>query len=76
VLAVLLDPNVMLQAGVDLRTWVREGIGGQSRWWREVATWPEDRREQWAERVSLMELDGALSRDEAERHAYRLVVGL
>jgi hypothetical protein len=33
------DPNQLLQDGVDLRTWVREGLGGEPRWWREVASW-------------------------------------
>jgi hypothetical protein len=66
----------MLQAGVDLRTWIREGLGRQLSWWREVATWPDERRERWAERACIMETDGALSRDEAEIQAYRLVMGL
>jgi hypothetical protein len=66
------DANAMLQGGVDLRTWVREGLGLQPTWWREVATWPDDCREQWAERVCLMELDGGLTRDEAERQAFAL----
>jgi DNA primase len=67
------DPNQMLQSGVDLRTWVREGLGGEPRWWRELARWPKDRREQWAERASIIELDGGLTRDNAERQAFALL---
>jgi hypothetical protein len=70
------DPNAMLQAGVDLRTWVREDLGLQPTWWREVATWTDARREQWAERACLMEADGALSRDDAEIQAFRLMAAL
>ena len=70
------DPNAMLQGGAEVRTWIREGLALQPTWWREVAAWPDDRREQWEERACIMEMDGALSRDEAEMQAYRLVVGL
>jgi DNA primase len=69
------DPNQLLQDGVDLRTWVREGLGGELCWWREVARWPEDRREQWAERVAIMELDGTLARHEAEWLAFEQMGG-
>jgi DNA primase len=69
------DPNAMLQAGVDLRTWVRQGLGLQPPWWRELAHWPDDRREQWAERAVIMEIDGGLSREEAEQQAYLAVRG-
>jgi hypothetical protein len=64
------DPNQLLQDGVDLRMWVREGLGGESRWWRKFARWSEDRREQWEERVSIMEMDGMLARHEAEQGAF------
>jgi hypothetical protein len=67
------DPNQMLQDGIDLRIWVREGLGLQPTWWREVTTWPEDRREQWAERACLIEIDAALSRHDAEMQAFRLM---
>jgi hypothetical protein len=70
------DPNAMLQGDVDLRTWVREGLGQRPHWWHEVARWQEDRRERWAERAAIMEVDGALSRDEAEMQAYQLVAAL
>jgi hypothetical protein len=43
----------MLQGDVDLRTWVRAGLGQRPRWWREVARWTEERREQWAERAAI-----------------------
>jgi hypothetical protein len=68
------DPDAMLQGGVDLRTWVREGVGGESRWWREVALWPDERRERLAERAAIMEVDGGLGRDEAERQAFARLV--
>lgn len=61
--------NTVLLDGIHLRAWVWEGFGLQPTWWREVATWPEGRREQWVERACLMETEGALSNDEAERQA-------
>jgi DNA primase len=67
------DPNAMLQAGVDLRSWIREGLGQEPRWWRDMARWPEDRREEWGERSSIMEIDGGLSRDAAEQEACALL---
>ena len=60
----------MLQDGADLRTWVREGLGMHPKWWRELARWPEERQEWWAERAAIMEVEGGLSRDEAERQAF------
>jgi DNA primase len=67
------DPNAMLQAGADLRTWVREGLVLQPRWWRELAGWPKSHREWWAERAGLMEVDGGLSRAAAEWEAFCLL---
>jgi hypothetical protein len=37
---------------------------------RLVEFWPEDRRERFEERAAVMEFDGGLSRDEAERRAF------
>jgi hypothetical protein len=68
------DPNAMLQAGVDLRMWVREGVGDGPPWWREVARWSEARRDAWAERGAILEVEGGLMRDEAERQAFALIV--
>jgi len=68
------DPSAILQDGADLRTWVREGLGTQPQWWRELATWPEERQELWAERAAILEVDGGLERDEAERLAVALLV--
>jgi DNA primase len=67
------DPNAMLQAGADLRLWVREGLALPPRWWREMATWPDERREQWAERACIMEIEGALQRADAEQQAFDLL---
>jgi DNA primase len=67
------DPAAMMQGGADLRTWVREGLGMDPKWWRDVACWSEDRQELWAERAAIMEVEGGLSRDEAERHAFELL---
>jgi hypothetical protein len=64
------DPSAMLQAGADLREWIRAGLGGELTWWRELAGWPEDRRERWEERALIMEAEGGLSRDAAEQQAY------
>jgi hypothetical protein len=52
------DANAMLQGGVDIRIWVREALGQGPLWWREVARWPTDQRERWAERACIMELEG------------------
>jgi hypothetical protein len=38
-----------------------------------MAGWPEDRREEWGERSSIVEIDGGLSRDAAEQEAYALL---
>ena len=67
------DPAAMLQGGANLRTWVREGLGTGPKWWRDLACWPEDRQELWAERAAILEVEGGLSRDEAERHAFELL---
>jgi len=39
-------------------------------WWQEVARWPADRRDRWAERAAMMEMVGGLVRDEAVRQAF------
>jgi hypothetical protein len=39
--------------------------------WREtVASWPEDKRDTWAERAAVLEYDAGLLRAEAERAAF------
>jgi DNA primase len=67
------DPSAMLQDGVDVRGWVREGLGMQHYWWRQVAYWPKERQELWMERAAIMGLDGGLLRDDAERAAFTQV---
>jgi hypothetical protein len=52
---------------------VREGLGGEAPYWREVAQWPEAQREWWAERAALMEVEGRLRRAEAEYASYRFL---
>jgi hypothetical protein len=69
------DPSAMLQGGADVRTWVREGLAQEPSWWRELARWPEQRRELWAERAVIMEIDGGLLRNDAERAAFARVQG-
>jgi hypothetical protein len=69
------DPSAMLQDGADLRTWVREGLGTEPQWWRELATWSEERQALWAERAAIMEVDRGLARNEAEQHAFLAVKG-
>jgi DNA primase len=64
------DPSAMLQDGAELRTWVREGLDQRSRWWRELARWPEDCREAWAERAAILEVEGGFVRHEAELTAF------
>jgi hypothetical protein len=39
-------------------------------WRAAVASWPADERERWEERAAIMEFDGGLPRDQAERAAY------
>jgi hypothetical protein len=70
------DPNAMLQDGADLRTWIRKGLGAEPKWWRELARWPEERQELWAERVAILEVEGGLVCDEAERQAFALLADL
>jgi hypothetical protein len=67
------DPAAMLQDGANLRTWVREGLGMDPKWWRDLASWPEEQQELWAERSAIMEVEGGLSRDDAERQAFKLL---
>jgi len=67
------DPAAMLQDEANLRTWVREGLGTGPKWWHQLARWPEDRQELWAERAAIMEVEGDLLRDEAERQAFEIV---
>jgi DNA primase len=69
------DPSAMLQDGADLRTWIREGLGGASKWWREIACWPPELRELWEERAAILEVEGGFSRNEAERLASVLADG-
>jgi hypothetical protein len=64
------DPNAMLQDGVDLRTWIHEGLGQEPYWWRDIASWPNERREVWAERAAILEVDAGFVRHEAELTAY------
>jgi hypothetical protein len=65
----------MLQEGVDLRTWIWEGLGGELRWWRDVAGWPDAQQEWWAERAAMVEVEGGVSRHEAEYLAWVLARG-
>jgi DNA primase len=69
------DANAMLQEGVDLRTWIWEGLGGELRWWRDVAGWPDAQQEWWAERAAMVEVEGGVSRHEAEYLAWVLARG-
>jgi DNA primase len=69
------DPNAMLQGGVDLRTWVREGLGQGPHWWRDLAVWPDERRDGWAERAAILEVDAGFLRHEAELMAYLITSG-
>jgi len=63
------DPSAMLQDRADLRTWIREGLGGTSKWWREIACWSAEVRELWEERAAILEVEGGFARNEAERLA-------
>ena len=66
------DPAAMRQGGADLRTWVREGLGMDPKWWWELARWLDDQQARWAERAAMIEVEGGLSRDESERHAFEV----
>jgi DNA primase len=69
------DPAAMLQDGANLRTWVREGLGTGPQWWHQLARWPADQQELWAERAAIMEVEGDLLRAAAERQAFDLLRG-
>jgi hypothetical protein len=32
----------MLQARVDLRTWIRAGLDLEPKWWHDLAGWPDE----------------------------------
>jgi DNA primase len=64
------DPSTMLQHGADLRTWIREGLDAEPKWWRELAHWPEEHRELWEERAAILEVEAGLPRDDAEQQAF------
>jgi hypothetical protein len=63
----------MLQAGVDQRTWVREALDLGPTWWRELAGWPDERQDLWADQAVIMEIQEALTRDAAEQEAYAML---
>jgi hypothetical protein len=41
-----------------------------------VAQWPEERREQWAERAAIMEVEETMARCDAERQAFQRLGGV
>jgi hypothetical protein len=43
-------------------------------WQEQLAGWPQEWRELWAERAAIME-EGGLARDDAERHAFERLRG-
>jgi len=42
--------------------------------WKEKRVIPDELREEYEERAAILEIDGGLSRGEAERRAYEAVV--
>jgi hypothetical protein len=40
-----------------------------------VKQWPHDKRMEWEERAAIMEFDGGLSRERAEKLAYARLMG-
>jgi hypothetical protein len=42
-------------------------------WQEQLAGWPQKWRDLWEERASIMEYEGNLARDDAERHAFELL---
>jgi hypothetical protein len=48
-------------------------LGPGPRWWRELAGWPDERQELWAEQAVIMEIQGGLTRDAAEQEAYAML---
>jgi hypothetical protein len=42
-------------------------------WQQQLAGWPQEWRDLWDERASIMEYEGYLARDDAERHAFELL---
>jgi hypothetical protein len=41
-------------------------------WQEQIAKWPEEWRDRWDERAAIMEFEGDLPREEAERLAFEL----
>jgi hypothetical protein len=42
-------------------------------WQEQLAGWPQEWRDLWDERASIMEYEGDLARDDAERQAFELL---
>ena len=63
----------MLQVGVDLRIWVREGLGQGPPCRREAASWPEEHRDWLAECAVIVEMDMVLRLADAEQQAFAFV---
>jgi len=54
------DPTEAMQQGMDLRSWIKTGF-----------PWTEDIVDLFEERAAIMEHDGGLSREEAEKYAFK-----
>jgi hypothetical protein len=50
-----------------------EPLPATRNWQEQLAAWPEEWRDLWEERASIMEYDGNLARDDAERQAFELL---
>jgi len=48
-------------------------MNDDSVWRKEMASWPKDQRLDFEERAAIMEYDGNLSREEAERQAFKRI---
>jgi len=57
------DPTEMYQSGINLRTWIEAAF-----------PWPGDQQETYEERSAILEYEGKLSREEAERGAFQYMV--
>jgi hypothetical protein len=42
-------------------------------WQEQLTGWPQEWRDLWEERASIIEYEGNLARDDAERHAFEIV---
>jgi hypothetical protein len=64
------------EESVILRQPLKQSLGplpATLSWQEQLAAWPQEWRDLWEERASIMEFEGNLARDDAERQAFELL---